>query len=65
MTKDEVLKAVLGSPSLPTLPTVAYKLISISERRNWYEGYCKSHIKDTSLSAKVLKIAIPPLQSSL
>ena len=47
MTKDEVLTIVLKSASLPTLPTVACKLISIASLVS----------KDAALSAKVLKIA--------
>jgi two-component system, cell cycle response regulator len=58
MTKDEVLKAVLESPSLPTLPTVAYKLISISSREEiGMKDIADLISKDASLSAKVLKIA--------
>lgn len=58
MTKDEVLKAVLGSPSLPTLPTVAYKLISISSNEEiGMKDIADLISKDASLSAKVLKIA--------
>ena len=58
MTKDEVLTIVLKSASLPTLPTVACKLISISSQ----EGIGMKEIaslvsKDAALSAKVLKIA--------
>lgn len=58
MTKDEVLKAVLESPSLPTLPTVAYKLISISSNEEiGMKDIADLISKDASLSAKVLKIA--------
>ncbi|HHT9112085.1 MAG TPA: sensor domain-containing diguanylate cyclase [Candidatus Wunengus sp. YC65] len=58
MTKDEVLKAVLESPSLPTLPTVAYKLISISSKEEiGMKDIADLISKDASLSAKVLKIA--------
>ncbi len=58
MTKDEVLKAVLESPSLPTLPNVAYKLISIfSKEEIGMRDIANLISKDTSLSAKVLKIA--------
>ncbi len=58
MTKDEVLKAVLESPSLPTLPTVAYKLISISTNEEiGMKDIADLISKDASLSAKVLKIA--------
>ncbi|MBM4056541.1 MAG: GGDEF domain-containing protein [Planctomycetes bacterium] len=58
MTKDDVLKAVLESPSLPTLPTVAYKLISISSNEEiGMKDIADLISKDASLSAKVLKIA--------
>lgn len=58
MTKDEVLKVVLESPSLPTLPTVAYKLISISSNEEiGMKDIADLLSKDASLSAKVLKIA--------
>ena len=58
MTKDEVLKIVLESPSLPTLPTVAYKLISISSNEEiGMKDIADLISKDASLSAKVLKIA--------
>ena len=58
MTKDEVLKTVLESPSLPTLPTVAYKLISISTNEEiGMKDIAYLISKDASLSAKVLKIA--------
>lgn len=58
MTKDEVLKTVLESPSLPTLPTVAYKLISISTNEEiGMKDISYLISKDASLSAKVLKIA--------
>lgn len=58
MTKDDVLKRVLGSPSLPTLPTVACKLISISSNEEIGMREIADLIsKDASLSAKVLKVA--------
>ncbi|HHT9145778.1 MAG: GGDEF domain-containing protein [Candidatus Brocadiaceae bacterium] len=58
MTKDDVLKIVLESPSLPTLPTVACKLISISSsEETGMRDIANLISKDTSLSAKVLKIA--------
>ena len=58
MTKNEVLKAVLESPSLPTLPTVAYKLISISTNEEiGIKDIADLISRDASLSAKVLKIA--------
>src|SRR3989337_267096 len=58
MTKDEVLKTVWESPSLPTLPTVAYKLISISSKEEiGMKDIADLISKDAALSAKVLKIA--------
>jgi len=58
MTKNEVLKAVLESPSLPTLPTVAYKLISISTNEEiGMKDIADLISRDVSLSAKILKIA--------
>ena len=58
MEKEDVLKMVLESPSLPTLPTVAFKLISISSREETSISDIAYLItKDASLSAKVLKIA--------
>ncbi|MBM2833858.1 MAG: hypothetical protein HW406_1019 [Candidatus Brocadiaceae bacterium] len=64
MTKDEVLKIVLESPSLPTLPTVAYKLISISTNEEiGIKDVADLISRDASLSAKVLKIANSALYS--
>lgn len=58
MTKDEVLRIILESPSLPTLPTVACKLISISSNDEiGMMAIANIVSKDTSLSAKVLKVA--------
>ncbi|HHT9137409.1 MAG TPA: sensor domain-containing diguanylate cyclase [Candidatus Wunengus sp. YC60] len=58
MTKDEVLKIVLESPSLPTLPTVACKLISISSNDEiGMKDIANLISNDASLSAKVLKVA--------
>lgn len=58
MTKDDVLKIVLESPSLPTLPTVACKLISVSSKEEiGMRDIAHLISRDTSLSAKVLKIA--------
>ncbi len=58
MTKDEVLKFVLKSPALPTLPTVACKLISISSQEEVGMKEIANLIsKDATLSTKVLKIA--------
>lgn len=58
MKKDEVLKVVLKSESLPTLPAVACKLISISSQEEiGMKEIANLVSKDASLSAKVLKIA--------
>lgn len=58
MTKDEVLNIVLNSPSLPTLPTVASKLISITSKAETSMTEIANLIsKDMTMSAKILKIA--------
>src|SRR3990172_4787035 len=58
MTKDEALRIILESPSLPTLPTVACKLISISSGNEiGMMAIANIVSKDASLSAKVLKVA--------
>ncbi|TVM00662.1 MAG: GGDEF domain-containing protein [Candidatus Brocadia sp. WS118] len=56
--KKEALKVVVESESLPTLPTVACKLISISSQEEIGMKEIATLVsKDASLSAKVLKIA--------
>lgn len=58
MLKDEVLRAVLDSPALPTLPTVASKLITLTSKSETSIGEIANLLsKDISLSAKVLRIA--------
>ncbi|MCR4293198.1 MAG: HDOD domain-containing protein, partial [Candidatus Kuenenia sp.] len=58
MTNTEVLKTVLDSPSLPTLPTVASKLISITSNPETSMAEIARLIsKDIAISAKILKIA--------
>ncbi|TVM02652.1 MAG: GGDEF domain-containing protein [Candidatus Brocadia sp. WS118] len=58
MTKDDILKTVLKSSSLPTLPTVACKLISVSSQEEIGMNEIANLVsKDASLSAKVLKMA--------
>lgn len=58
MTKDDVIKNVLNSSSLPTLPAVASKIISLSTKEDTSIREIAELIsKDVSLSAKVLKIA--------
>ena len=60
------LLAFIAESFLPTLPTVAYKLISISSKEEIGMKEIADLIsKDASLSAKVLKIANSALQSSL
>ncbi|MEK6622438.1 MAG: HDOD domain-containing protein, partial [Planctomycetota bacterium] len=58
MLKDEVLRAVMDSPALPTLPTVASKLITLTSKSETSIGEIANLLsKDISLSAKVLRIA--------
>ena len=58
MKKEETLKIVVESESLPTLPTVACKLLSISSQEEiGMKEIANLVSKDASLSAKVLKIA--------
>ncbi|MBM4054251.1 MAG: GGDEF domain-containing protein [Planctomycetes bacterium] len=58
MMKDDIIKSVLNSSSLPTLPAVASKIISISTKEDTSIREIAELIsKDVSLSAKVLKIA--------
>ncbi|GJQ47683.1 putative diguanylate cyclase [Candidatus Kuenenia stuttgartiensis] len=58
MANREVLKTVLDSPSLPTLPTVASKLISITSNPETSMAEIAHLIsKDIAISAKILKIA--------
>ncbi len=57
MNRDEVLKVVLGSDELPTLSTVASRLISITAEEDTTIGDISNLIsKDISLSAKILKV---------
>ncbi|OQZ00451.1 MAG: hypothetical protein B6D35_06585 [Candidatus Brocadia sp. UTAMX2] len=58
MKREDVIKIVLKSESLPTLPAVACKLISISSQEEiGMKEIANLVSKDASLSAKVLKIA--------
>jgi two-component system, cell cycle response regulator len=58
MQKDELLKAVLGSDELPTLPTVASKLISLTSREDTTLSDIADLVsQDISLSAKILKVS--------
>ncbi|MEA3466002.1 MAG: GGDEF domain-containing protein [Thermodesulfobacteriota bacterium] len=57
MTPEEVLKIVFNSDELPTLSTVASRLISITAEEDTTIGDIASLIsKDISLSAKILKV---------
>jgi len=57
MTREEVLEKVLASDSLPTLSTVASRLISITAKEETTIGDIAELIsKDISLSAKILKV---------
>ena len=57
MTPEEVLEIVLHSDELPTLSTVASRLISITAEDDTTIGDIASLIsKDISLSAKILKV---------
>ncbi len=58
MTRNEILEIVLKSDSLPTLPSVATKLISLTSREETTITDIANLISlDISLSAKILKIA--------
>lgn len=64
MTKEEVLKTVLQSDHLPTLPTVASKLVSITSKEETSITEIADLIsKDISLSSKILKMANSALYS--
>jgi diguanylate cyclase (GGDEF)-like protein len=57
MNKEEVLQRVIDSGSLPTLSTVASKLISLTAREDTtIYDITKLIAQDISLSAKVLKV---------
>ncbi|MBM4054554.1 MAG: GGDEF domain-containing protein [Planctomycetes bacterium] len=57
-TRDEVIKSVLNSQSVTTLPTVATKVITLSSKEDTsVKDIADLLSKDASLSAKVLKIA--------
>ncbi len=58
MQKEELLKAVLSSDELPTLPTVASKLISMTSREDTTLSDIADLVsRDISLSAKILKVS--------
>ena len=58
MDKIELLKAVLNSEELPTLPTVASRLISLtSKEETTLSDIADLVSQDISLSAKILKVS--------
>lgn len=58
MQKEDVFQHVLQSPHLPTLPTVASQLITLTAREDVVLSDIANLIsKDISLSAKILKVA--------
>lgn len=57
MNEEQVLQAVLTSPTLPTLSPVASKLVSLSSREETTIGEIADLVsKDVSLSTKILKV---------
>ncbi len=58
MKKEDIMENILKSPSLPTLPSVASEIISLtSKEETSVKEIADMLSKDVSLSAKVLKIA--------
>ena len=58
MDKIELLKAVLNSEELPTLPTVASRLISLTSKEDTTLSDIADLVsQDISLSAKILKVS--------
>ncbi|PID77137.1 MAG: GGDEF domain-containing protein [Deltaproteobacteria bacterium] len=58
MTPNDLLHAVFSSDELPTLPTVASKLITLTAREETTLADIADLVsKDVSLSAKILKVA--------
>lgn len=58
MTKDELLQEVLLSDALPTLPTVASKLITLTSREDTtLSDIAELVSQDISLSTKILKVS--------
>lgn len=58
MNQEETLKAVLGSDELPTLPTVATRIISLTAREDTTLTDIADLVSiDTALSAKILKVS--------
>ncbi|MCK5071330.1 MAG: HDOD domain-containing protein, partial [Desulfocapsa sp.] len=58
MNKEETLAAVLSSDELPTLPTVASEIITLTAREDTTLTDIASLVsKDTALSVKILKVS--------
>ncbi len=58
MKKEDILQTVLASDELPTLPTVASKLISLTSREDTTLSDIADLVsKDISLSTKILKVS--------
>lgn len=58
MNKDEILKTVLNSTELPTLPNVATRLITMTAREDTTLADIAALVsQDVALSAKILKVA--------
>jgi diguanylate cyclase (GGDEF)-like protein len=58
MQPDDILKAILNSPELPTLPTVASALINLTSREDTtLSDIAELVSKDIALSAKILKVS--------
>lgn len=58
MKKEEILKNVISSSELPTLPNVASKLITMTAREDTTLADIAALVsQDVSLSAKILKVA--------
>ncbi|GAB5453034.1 MAG: hypothetical protein Hals2KO_33620 [Halioglobus sp.] len=58
MSQDEVLQVVLKSDSLPSLPTVASKLVSLTAKEETTLSDVASLIsQDIAMSSKILKVA--------
>ncbi len=58
MDKEQTLQAILSSDELPTLPTVASEIITLTAREDTTLADIASLIsKDTALSAKILKVS--------
>lgn len=58
MNSDEILKDILNSPELPTLPTVASAIISLTSKEDVTLSDIADLVsKDIALSAKILKVS--------